>query len=568
MPLITLRKIRRTTLQSRRILLCVALCAAALVSGCVPNRAYRRGGEALSKKELDKQRPPEIDPDLNATTCAAPSETCITAGSTGLKPQHFYLSYIEFDDMGELWSIGDLNPNDAKPSPTKQSQLETAIITIRAAKEKAAILNTELVVVAFIHGWHNNASDYDERNKNLLGFKQILQRLSFRESTQDPKPPPVVLGIFISWRGQVVPGDFFTSYWNRRDSARLVGGLSMTEVVSRLMFETKGAPLLPNQNKQCALEAADPIDPQQAMDQKSRFIIIGHSFGARVLEHAISQPMLTMLLERQSQAESCVVAWNRRNPTAEPLKTINFQPPADLVVFLNPANDSFETKANIEAFKRSNLCGPPGAVTDGDQLACSPLSFRVPLMISITSTGDWATGKVMPLAQTLSIPWKSFRKYDDDACELGELGSRGQTYYFRHNDANVPEMETHEVVDQDPQAQPACSNDEWPYFHAVVSGKPRCFRIITLAESGSTAAHANCQKPKVPVPVPVPWNNTPYYVMRVPSTLIKDHNDIFQDGTVELINALVSKFEIIEASPTITAPAPSASRPLSKTGTP
>ena len=185
-------------------------------------------------------------------------------------------------------------------------------------------------------------------------------------------------------------------------------------------------------------------------------------------------------------------------------------------------------------------------------------------MISITSTGDWALGKVMPLAQTLSIPWKSFRKYDDDACELGELGSRGQTYYLRHNDGNVPEMETHEVVDQNPQTQPACSNDQSPYFHAVVSGKPRCFRIITLADSGSAVAHANCQKPRVPVS----WNNTPYYVMRVLSTLIKDHNDIFQDGTVELINALVSKFEIIEASPTITAPAPSASRPLSKTGTP
>ena len=160
MSLVTLRKIRRTAHQSRRILLCVGLCAATLVSGCVPNRAYRRGGEALSKKELVKQRPPEIDPDFSATTCAAPSEACITAGSTGLKPQHFYLSYIEFDDMGELWSIGDLNPNDAKPSPTKQSQLETAIITIRTAKEKAAILTTELVVVAFIHGWHNNASDY------------------------------------------------------------------------------------------------------------------------------------------------------------------------------------------------------------------------------------------------------------------------------------------------------------------------------------------------------------------------------------------------------------------------
>jgi hypothetical protein len=564
MTLISSRKTHEN-LRSRLILLHTALCISTLVSGCVSNRAYRRGGEALSETELEKQLPTKIDPDPKATTCTTASEACIPAGSAGLQPQRFYLSYIEFDDMGELWSIGDLNANDTKPAPEKQSQLETAILTIRTAKEKAASLGTELVVVAFIHGWHNNASDYDERNKNLLGFKQILQRLSFRGSTSDQKPPPMVLGIFISWRGQVVPGDFFTSYWNRRDAARLVGGLSMTEVISRLMFETKGAPLLPNPNKQCILEAPDPNDPQQAMDQNSRFIIIGHSFGARVLEHAISQPMLTMLLERQSQAESCVVAWNRRSSKEEQLKTINFQPPADLVVFLNPANDSFETKANIEAFKRSNLCGSPGSATDGDQLACSPLSFPVPLMISITSDGDWATGKVMPLAQTLSIPWKSFRKYDDDACELGELGSRGQTYYFRHNDGNVPEMETHEVADDtDPKSQPACLNDEWPYFHATVSAKRRCFQIITLAESEATAAHANCRKPKVPVPAPVPWNNTPYYVMRVPSTLIKDHNDIFQDGTVELLNALVSRFKIIESPAPITAPAPSASRPLSK----
>jgi hypothetical protein len=565
MTLISLRG-KPDTFHARLILLQLVLCVATLVNGCVSNRAYRRGGEALSKKELKNQLPTEIEPDPDATTCGTPSKTCIPAGSAGLQPQHFYLSYIEFDDMGELWSIGDLNANDAKPSAAKQSQLETAIITIRTAKEKAASLGTELVVVAFIHGWHNNASGYDERNKNLLGFEQILQRLSFRKSGKDRNgPPPVVLGIFISWRGQVVPGDFFTSYWNRRDAARLVGGLSMTEVISRLMFETKGAPLLPNPNDRCKLEPIDGDDPQQAMDQKSRFIIIGHSFGARVLEHAISQPMLTMLLERQSQAESCVVAWNRRSTEAEQLKTINFQPPADLVVFLNPANDSFETKASIEAFKRSNLCRPLGSATHGDHPACSPLSFPAPLMISITSDGDWATGKVMPLAQTLSIPWKTFRKYDEDACELGELGSRGQTYYFRHNDGNVPEMKTHEVVDDvDPQLHPACLNDEWPYFHALVSGQRRCFQIITLAESEATPAQATCRKPKVPVPAPIPWNNTPYYVMRVPSTLIKDHNDIFQDGTVELLNALVSRFEIIESPPTVTAPAPSASRPLSK----
>jgi hypothetical protein len=536
------------------------------MSGCVANRAYRRGDEVLAKNDHDCQLPQEVDPvpaGASMATCAANSETCIPAGKHGLRPRNFYLSYIEFDDMGELWSIGDLKGGDARPSRANQSQLETAILTIRAAKEKAASLNTELVVVAFIHGWHNNASDYDERNKkNLWGFKEVLQRLSFRKTGEDQSgPPPVVLGIFISWRGQVVPGDFFTSYWNRRDAARLVGGLSMTEVISRLMFETKGAPLLPNLNDHCKLQGVGPDDSQQAMDHKSRFIIIGHSFGARVLEHAISQPMLTMLLERQSQAESCVVAWNRGKSKGEQLKTVSFQPPADLVVFLNPANDSFETKANIEAFKRSNLCGRPDSGADEDQLACSPLSFPAPLMISITSEGDWATGKVMPLAQTLSIPWKSFREYDSDAPDLGELSGRGQTFYFRHNDGNVAQMESHEVCEvMNPKSTENSLEGLWPDFSAVVSGKRRYFHMITLSEISAGATDPVCPNNKLPVS----WNNTPFYVMRVPSTLIANHNDIFQDGTVELLNTLLSHFAIIESPLPVSVPAPSANHPLSK----
>ena len=546
----------RRRISGQTMVLTVIVCIANLLNGCVANRSYRRASEMIPNQlasSIDPSNPSESD-------CSELNTPCVSIGKEGVKPQHFYLSYIEFDDMGELWSIGDLNTSTGpRPSSVKQSQLELAVSTIRRAKSQAERLHTELVVISFIHGWHNNASQYDEQQKNLGGFKSVLQRLSFRGSVLDDNKPPVVVGIFIAWRGQVIPGDVFSSYWNRRDAANVVGGPSMTEVITRLMFETKGASSSPNPQNRCR---QDVIGRQQEIDSKSRFLIIGHSFGARILEDAIGQPMLAILLERQSQAESCVIAWNQQHQDEAPLQTVNFKPPADLVVFLNAANGSLETKSIIEAFKRSHLCGALQSTVVGNQDGCRDFLFQGPLMISITSQGDWATGKVMPLAQTLSIPWKAFRRYDPDACGLGELGSRNQTWYFRHNDGNVPEMQSHEVqYVGDVKLDTECGKNEWPYFTVVKPGHLRCFRIMTLAEEKTVGSHANCPTSKAAPP----WNNTPFYVMRVPSTLIADHNDIFQDGTIELLNTIVDHY-ILSMPGTITAPAPSPNRPFSKTG--
>jgi hypothetical protein len=536
----------------RIILFIAAFCVSILSNGCVANRSYRRGAEVTPN-----QLPSSIGlPDSTETDCSAPRNSCVADGNGGLKPRHFYLSYIEFDDMGELWSIGDLSSSTgARPSTVKPSQLESAVSTIRAAKKEAESRHAKVLVITFIHGWHNNASEYDEKNKNLAGFKAILQQLSYPQSPTDPNQPPVVVGIFVAWRGQVVAGDVFTSYWNRRDVATIVGGPSMTEVITRLMFETKGASTSPNPQDRCRQQV---LGPQEAMDANSRFLIIGHSFGARVLEEAIGQPMLALLLERQAQAESCVVTWNQQHRDEAPLQSVSFQLPADMVVFLNPANGALQTKAIIEAFKRSHLCGTPQTVGDNNPDGCRDFSFEGPLMISITSEGDWATGKVMPLAQTLSIPWKAFRKYDDDACSLGELGYHNQTWYFRHNDGNVSEMRSHDVLLK-PGAE--CAKDGWPYFTTEESGHKRCFKIETLAEEAADKSQLNCPTNKTGAP----WNNTPFFVMRVPSTLIADHNDIFQDGTIKLLKTVLVHY-LSDLPRTITAPSPSANRPLSKTG--
>jgi hypothetical protein len=489
-----------------------------------------------------------LEPEDPTTSCSKSPNGCLPVDNV-LRPRGFYLSYIEFDDMGEFWSIGDLNAPDQRQSSVGQSQLENAVSVIRRAKKQAEQEQAELVVITFIHGWHNNASGFDEREKNLAGFRATLQGLSYRKSAIDKTKPPVVVGIFMAWRGQVVAGDIVTSYWNRRDAARLVGGLSMTEAISRLMFETKGPSPSPNPSDGCR------VAPENA-DRDSHFLIIGHSFGARVLEHAITQPILAIILERQAQAESCVVTWNQQHSKEPPLRTVSFEPPADLVVFLNAANDSLETKAVIEAFKRSHLCASHRSAQDANAADCGDLSVQGPLMISITSQGDWATGKVMPFAQTLSIPAKAFRSYDPNVCALGQLTGVKQTYFFRHNDGNVREMQSHSVeYEGDGKSKTECATNKWPFFSAEIDGQNRCFKIIRLTDT----PRANC-----PTTNPgIPWNNTPFYVMKVPATLIADHNDIFQDGTVELLNALVLHY-VVRSPTTISAPAPSATQPLSK----
>jgi hypothetical protein len=130
----------------------------------------------------------------------------------------------------------------------------------------------------------------------------------------------------------------------------------------------------------------------------------------------------------------------------------------------------------------------------------------------------------------------------------GQLAEhRGQSYYYRHSEASIKEMRSHTVVLQ--PTTTSCNSDKadpWPYF--LVGDTKRCFRIERnqkskcgedkpgegLAESEAHAA----------------WNDTPFYVIGVPKTLIPSHTDIFQEGTEQLLIAIANHYETF-ASPTI-----------------
>jgi hypothetical protein len=492
-----------------RILICFVLGLIGLC-GCVGNQAYRRGA-TVNKNQF----PASIEP-ANTKDCSlVPKYECIQTGDAK-EAQAFYLSYIEFDDMGEMWSIGNLEHDQGK----WQSQLATALSTIEKAQQAAESTQREVVVISYIHGWHNNASQYDENKKDLGSFKVVLQDLSKRYSIDFPDKPPILVGIFLSWRGQSLAANHISTYWNRRDAANRIGGASLTEVVTRLMFQTKGVPI---HEEKCETRPERP---------NSHFIVIGHSLGARALEHAIAQPMLSLILERQAEVQSCITAWNKNHDKKDALAGVSFIAPADLVVFLNAANDAFEMKAIIEALKRSDI----KVLRGEDDIE----GAGGPFLISVTSDGDWATERIMPVAQWFSTAGLAFRKYDENSCSEGQLCNHSQSFYYRHSAASVKEMRSHTVVDQDPNSVECRkasdendTSDPWPYFVATVGKTERCFEIIenNQIRTGKTGQSYP------------PWNDTPAFVIGVPKTLIPSHTDIFQDGTEELLISISNHYD-------------------------
>jgi hypothetical protein len=351
-------------------------------------------------------------------------------------PQAFSLAYLEFDDAGEFWSIG--NERVDKVGIYPESQLELAVDLVKEKRQEAINTNRPLLVLTFVHGWQNNASPEDEKSsnlKNLASFKNSLQFISTENCSSSKLSSagqcPIVVGIFFAWRGRTIsiPGLHAITYEARRNAANRVGGPSMTEAVMLLSFAAKGSPPVYDQSNKCQQDESTPIPRVQ-------FLIVGHSFGGRALEHGFTQSMLSLLLERKAQAEGCVTEWNLEHPSSASELRVKVVPPVDLIALINPANDALEAKSMIEAFKRSGI--------QDDEL-------DHPLIVSVKSAGDSATGPIMWIGQSLVSGKPSERVYDrgsstaPSACQQGQLGLKSQSFYYRRSAGGIYNMASHQI---------------------------------------------------------------------------------------------------------------------------
>src|SRR5262245_21648638 len=200
------------------------------------------------------------------------------------------------------------------------------------------------LTVLYVHGWKHGASrEDDDRN----AFTQLIQDLhtNYKNKKQ-------VLGIYVSWNASNELGVLDNlSFWSKKTVADRI---SQSGVVTKIVA-TIGAMRRVNQDK---------------LDQ---FIAIGHSFGARILFAATNHALIaeaarahpgSLLGEYQIMAGS-----------------------ADSVILLNPAFEASIYTA-LHGFCRSKETFPPN---------------QAPLLISVSTNNDEATGKWFPRGQRLAM---------------------------------------------------------------------------------------------------------------------------------------------------------------------
>jgi len=217
-----------------------------------------------------------------------PSPECETHALQQLpttQGNRYLLSFIEFDDQGQLWD---------------RKQMADVVSTLNAEAG-----TKELLMVVFVHGWKHSAAPGDG---NIKTFRRVLAQLADSEAhiaKLTGLPPRKIAGVYLGWRGGSVPIPLLEdlTFWDRKNTAQKVGHGGVTEALSRLE--------LIQQDK----------DSIEAGRSRTRLVVVGHSFGGAVVHAALAQVLETRFVET-------------KGPPGQQSDVAGF---ADLVVLINPA---------------------------------------------------------------------------------------------------------------------------------------------------------------------------------------------------------------------------------------
>jgi hypothetical protein len=261
-------------------------------------------------------------------------------------PPEYALRFIEVDDEGWFW--------DPRQATAAVDLIEQRLRT------------RDTLVVTFVHGWHHCARCCDD---NVEGFRETLLRL--RKLARERFD---IVGLYIGWRGQSLPGPLdYLTFWGRKGAAERVGANDFKEFLLRLQLMY--ARYRPD---------AAPIGDQQPPDTMRRFmgmVTIGHSFGGQVVLKAVAES-----IESQLQLINTQPAYLRGARPADP----QLQTPqsiaglGDLVVLVNPA-------AEASQYHRLHI------LSQGMRY----LPLQTPLILTVSAENDRARQNLFTLGRRL-----------------------------------------------------------------------------------------------------------------------------------------------------------------------
>ncbi len=320
------------------------------------------------------------------------------------------------------------------------------------------------LTLLYIHGWKHDGSPDDE---NLVEFRKLVDELADRN--RDKKN---VLGVYVTWHADVKWLPYFSknlSFWDKK---------SVADNISRAGAVT-------------GIVGSIASLSNSARGKGDQFIAIGHSFGARILFSATSQ--------------SIIYETNNAHPGIARGTFKKVRASADTVILLNPAFEAAQYSF-IDGFRR----GPSGSSFTKETCHNGNVENRneekfaadqKPVMITISSSGDYATRFAAPLGAIVTL----------------DLGKRQRITL-----GNYCEFATHEL-------------------RKVGNGAGDCEDPGSNSLTNTFKAEGLCLIRKSDVDRYQP--NNPFIVAHTTSDIIKDHNDIWNNTFSKWLIAYIKAIE-------------------------
>lgn len=503
---------------------CSMFCSASflVLCGCIPNRPYRPvvWNQKNDRSAIAIQPPSQLPVPANSGWPKHPEDPCDDRHLLGAP----CMAFLEFDDLGEVWQ---------KSPSGRPSQLQRICDLIAEAKKQDP--QGEPLILTFIHGWKHNAHEGNrdgDDDSNIIGLAAVLSELHAKTWTGH-----VVLGIYIAWRGGLIspywPVAQQFTYWNREAAAIRTGNTSLTEALIEISDSAK-APVLCKPNDACySICGAAPLAAGAIPDCRSRLLFVGHSFGALVLERALSQAIVTRM-EMEWDAAT------REGASIYPATTIKIEPIATLVIYVNSAAAAIESKSLMDYLASSHFTYRPDP-NGGDR----------PLFLAVTSEADDATGIFLKIGH--SVPWLGFHMNGSlrDKSQSAVAGDAPTERYARAcYDPLTDEKHSHILTDlsQSDYYMATTAHTEALWSHKIDSGAPvgkvdpaiPCVERSDGNPPAGTPVYASCQiagREYWIRPIENRCNGTPYWVIQIPKELVPDHNTIFTGRFVAFLRA-------------------------------
>lgn len=386
----------------------------------------------------------------------------------------YRLGFVEYDDQGQL---------------RERAQMDAVVDEYL----RIAGSDDDVLLVAFVHGWHHNASPGDD---NIKSFRRMLTEISRNElksSQQQDRARRKVLGLYVGWRGEsiTVPYVKDLTFWDRKNTAHDVGQQGIAEVL--LKFEE-------------IVNVKAGIEEENPPPLNSRLVIIGHSFGGAVVYTSLQN----VLADR--------FVGSRRGKTFSG----SAEGFGDLVVLINPA---------FEAIRFAGLY-------DLSQEKCRGyFPGQVPKLAIMTSEADYATKLAFPAGRMFSTLFEAHKTLEDRHY-CSKPGTEGMQAL--RVDEGVADRNT--VGHFTPYLTHRLNPSE------VLAARQADYQVNQIQEVWAEQTRADTLdfngSQLVSLGRTTPLN--PYLNIQVDKTLIKDHNDIWRPEIMHFISEMI----ILSATPT------------------